>query len=102
EITDDRPGDSGTLQGWALTVSFAEANTTTDASGAYAFTGLTPGTYNVREVVQAGWQQTLPDGSNFVYSVTLPSGQSSNGRDFGNDRRGQIGGTVFNDANSNK
>jgi subtilisin-like proprotein convertase family protein len=107
EITDDRPGDSGTLQGWSLTVGFAEASATTDASGAYAFTSLAPGTYNVREVMQASavplteWQQTQPGRPNFGYSVTLTSGQSSTGRDFGNDRRGQISGTVFNDANSN-
>ncbi len=101
EITDDRPGDSGTLQGWSLTVGFAEVSTTTDASGAYALAGLAPGTYNVREVVQAGWQQSQPAGPNFGYGVTLTSGQSTTGRDFGNDRRSQISGTVFNDANSN-
>jgi hypothetical protein len=39
-----------------------EVSTTTDASGAYAFTGLPAGSYTVAEVLQNGWVQTYPGG----------------------------------------
>ena len=35
-----------------------EATAITDASGAYRFGGIAPGTYRVREVVNAGWRRT--------------------------------------------
>ncbi|MEB3318100.1 MAG: SdrD B-like domain-containing protein [Cyanobacteriota bacterium] len=38
-----------------------EVSTTTNASGQYAFTKLTPATYLVGEVLPAGWQQTWPN-----------------------------------------
>jgi len=38
----------------------AEPTTRTDALGNYAFTGLTPGTYHVVEVLPDGWQQLRP------------------------------------------
>jgi subtilisin family serine protease len=37
-----------------------EISVVTDADGNYSFTDLEPGTYNVAEVVQTGWQQTSP------------------------------------------
>ena len=37
-----------------------EISTTTDAEGNYEFTDLRPGTYTVTQVVQDGWEQTLP------------------------------------------
>src|SRR5205085_5356413 len=54
-------GDNA-LPGWVIyldgngnnTLDAGEAQTTTDGSGNYTFTGLGPGTYHVREVPQAG------------------------------------------------
>jgi uncharacterized repeat protein (TIGR01451 family) len=43
---------------------------TTDASGNYDFTGLSPGTYQVREVLQGTYQQTAP-----TPSTTFPPGE---------------------------
>ena len=37
-----------------------ETSTTTDGTGAYAFTDLSSGTYYIAETAQPGWQQTLP------------------------------------------
>jgi hypothetical protein len=57
----------------------------TDLNGNYAFTNLAPGTYYVREVQNTGWTQTaptpVPPGK---YTVTLASGQTITGLDFGN------------------
>jgi len=41
------------------TLDVGEPNMPTDASGSYSFT-VAPGTYRVAEVVESGWQQTLP------------------------------------------
>ncbi len=37
----------------------AEPSAVTDASGHYAFSNVSPGTYNVREVLQSGWAQSV-------------------------------------------
>lgn len=75
---------------------------TTNSFGNYLFTDLTPGTYKVSEVLQAGWIQTRPglfnstlyggqgaqaDGS---YILTINSGTEIDDRDFGNQGRGKI------------
>jgi hypothetical protein len=61
----DKNGLMGTyeprLAGWTVTLSGpVSATTTSDVTGAYAFTALPVGTYTVCEVVQAGWTQTAP------------------------------------------
>jgi subtilisin family serine protease/protocatechuate 3,4-dioxygenase beta subunit len=61
----------------------ADPFTTTNATGNYSFTGLTPGTYGVGEVPKPGWVQTTLPGT---YAVTLTSGQTAIGRDFGDQR----------------
>ena len=40
-----------------------ERSTTTNTSGAFSFTGLAPGTYQLRVVKQTGWDTALPSGS---------------------------------------
>ena len=60
-----------------------ETSTTTDDDGTYSFTGLTPGTYIVREVVPNGYVRTGPTTTDF-YSVTLATGQTVTGKDFAN------------------
>jgi hypothetical protein len=60
--------DSGSLNA-------SDPSTTTSSTGTYSFTGLAAGTYDVREVVPAGYTQTTPASSPSV--VTLASGSSS-------------------------
>jgi hypothetical protein len=56
------------LSGWTVyldsnnnnQLDTGETSTQTDTSGNYSFTNLRPGTYNVAQVVQTGWQQTYP------------------------------------------
>jgi hypothetical protein len=55
----------------------------TDASGHYSFTNLTPGTYVVSEKLEVNWVQTLPV-SPGTYTLTIVSGDSLLGKDFGN------------------
>ncbi len=60
-------GEPG-LEGWTIyldennngTLDVGETSTLTDASGDYAFYGLSPDDHIVREVPQAGWVQTAP------------------------------------------
>jgi protocatechuate 3,4-dioxygenase beta subunit len=75
-----------------------ETQTTTDASGNWSFTGLTPGVYSIREVNQAGWTCSAPAGCEF--NETLTSGESSTGHHFGNYRDASISGTKFEDLDA--
>lgn len=87
----DEPG----LEGWTIELA-GFGSTVTDASGAYSFTGLDPGTYGVSEVVKDGWRQTTAPGN---YTVTLKSGDNISGIDFGNTGKGTVHGFVFWDKN---
>ena len=75
--------------------------TTTDASGNFSFTAVTPGTYTLSEVVPVGFVQTTPGGAGTI-SVTVTAGQNATGFLFGNRAAlGSIAGSKFNDANGN-
>ncbi|MBI2875792.1 MAG: right-handed parallel beta-helix repeat-containing protein, partial [Candidatus Tectomicrobia bacterium] len=82
-------GEPG-LAGWTIyldgngngTLDQGESSTTTDETGAYAFTDLGPGTYRVAEVMQEGWTQTAPAGG--THEVMLTSGLVAAGKEFGN------------------
>jgi subtilisin-like proprotein convertase family protein/protocatechuate 3,4-dioxygenase beta subunit len=93
-------GESG-LAGWTITLDESsngtvERSVTTGADGAYAFTGVGPGSYLVAEVVQSGWTKTLPTAAG--YTVTTHSGQAAAGNAFGNvPQYGSIAGLKFND-----
>jgi uncharacterized protein (TIGR03118 family) len=52
----------------------ANPTTTTDSNGNYSFTGLTPGTYTVREVLPTGAQLTTPTRTVTVTLVTPATG----------------------------
>jgi hypothetical protein len=74
-------GGDGVLENWSIVLSGAMSETTmTDAQGNYFFTNLIEGTYLVREVQQAGWNQTTtnPD------SITLGVHSVQTGVNFGN------------------
>jgi hypothetical protein len=82
-----------------------ERRAVTNAEGRYAFEGLAPGSYNVREVLQAGWRQTAP--TTGKYEVTLaPGAMAVDGKVFGNQRipvtLGAISGRVYTDRNGNR
>ncbi|MEZ2330092.1 collagen binding domain-containing protein, partial [Mesorhizobium sp. RCC_202] len=74
-----------------------EPFTVTDANGYYKFT-VTPGTYTVREVQQAGWSQDAPNNAQGEYTVTLAAGQDSHNNDFGNFQLSSISGHKYADA----
>lgn len=63
-----------------------EMSAVTNSSGKYTITGLTPGTYRIREVRLNGWNRTKPGGAYPAgfYDVTLAVGQAVFGKDFGN------------------
>ena len=74
------------LSGWTIELTDADGalidSAVTDADGNYAFTGLEPGTYGIREVQQAGWTQTLPasDGSDAQTRELFDLDQANNFR----------------------
>ncbi len=93
-------GDPG-LAGWTFQLTNLGDNSvvsaTTDASGAFAFTGVGPGTYRLREVPQPGWGPTTPNPADIVAT----SGKDVTGVEFGNFNQVVLTGTVFIDRNGN-
>src|SRR6266545_1012626 len=70
------------------------ASTTTNALGAYSFSSLTPGSYTVRETDPNGYTSTT---ANSVPVNVVAGGTTS--ANFGDQQKGTISGTVFNDLN---
>ena len=91
------PNEVG-LTGWNITIKGTDTitgktvnqTTTTDVNGNYNFTGLTAGTYIISETLKSGWVQTAPLGGTFT--VTITSGASFTGLNFGNFHKGKITG----------
>jgi hypothetical protein len=86
----------------------------TDATGAYSFGALGPGTYIVCEESMTGWIQTFPNAvagevidtcdevagqEEFGYLFTATSGINNTGNDFGNFELITKSGTKFEDLN---
>jgi hypothetical protein len=101
-------GEAG-LSGVTIRVTDATGTVltrTTDASGAFSFTGLAAGTYVVSEVVPGGFTQTAPAAPG-TFTVTLTAGQSVADLLFGNRAvsaptdTGSISGRKILDLNSN-
>ena len=69
-----------------------EVSTVTAANGTSSFTGLGPGTYNVVEVAPAGWTETAPAGN--AYRVTMTSGLTATGENFGDDHVAKTGSNL--------
>jgi len=90
---DGVPGEGeGGLNGWTIKLYHGgEGPLATDLTetvgeddGVYTFTDVLPGTYELREVLQAGWHQTAPTPPD--QWITVTSGQNADGPDFGNRR----------------
>lgn len=74
---------------------------TTDATGAFSFTGLPAGAYVVSEVVPAGFVQTAPAAPG-TFTQTVTAGQTVSNLLFGNRAAvGMVTGNKFNDLNGN-
>jgi GH25 family lysozyme M1 (1,4-beta-N-acetylmuramidase)/uncharacterized protein (DUF2141 family) len=76
-----------------------ELSTLTDSTGHYSFS-VNPGTYTVRQVVPAGWYQTVP-ASNAGRTATVTSGGTTNLFAFGSAQYCSISGSIFRDTNGN-
>lgn len=74
-----------------------DPSATTDASGNYELTGLSPGVYTLRIVPHPGWRQTFSTGDG-SQAVSVATGATS-GINFSVTQLGSLLGTVFNDAN---
>jgi len=80
-------GEHG-LEGWAIYIDAnnngindtGELTAVTDSNGLYSFSGLADGTYNVREILQIGWNQTHPSSGKHIVEVD----GIATGVDFGN------------------
>jgi hypothetical protein len=93
---DGQPREEGEegLEGWTIFVDYDgdgeldsdEPSATTDADGSYSIGGITPGTYDVREVLQEDWKNTFPEGG-FYAGVLFESSDEHEGNDFGNTKR---------------
>ena len=71
KIVDGRFRDTGSLTSWSITVTTsAEVSTVSGSDGSYSFTGLTPGTYTVREVVPQGFTESGT--TSYMINVTGP------------------------------
>ncbi len=76
-----------------------EPNTTSDASGNFAFTNINAGSYTVRQSLPANWTQTEPADA---YSVTLVPNQIASNLAFGSwGTSGLVQGSKWNDLNAN-
>lgn len=80
-------GEPG-LADWEIVLSAEESEdvltTMTDENGAYSFTGVAPGSYEVSETQQNGWFQTEPTVS--IHGVELKEGDVIEGLNFGNQQ----------------
>lgn len=73
------------------TVQSGDPTATTDSSGNYSFTGITPGTYKVYEELPTGISLTMPS-----QSVTVTANNTDSGINFAEEP--SIKGTVFTDT----
>jgi|GEM_PF-1633728 protocatechuate 3,4-dioxygenase beta subunit len=82
------------LQGTAKTDSVLS-----DSVGVFTFKNVYPGEYTLREEIKSAWEQMYPILSN--YTITVMSGATVSGNNFGNFQFGKISGTKFNDVDGN-
>ena len=75
------------LSGWKVTLNNASTNavvatTTTDAEGAYTFTGVCDGSYKASVTLQTNWDLTSPTNPNYL-SLTVSQGNTLTDKNFG-------------------
>ncbi len=87
------------VERWTVTIADNPLTPGVDESGYYEFLDLPPATYPVREVLQTGWQQTLPGAPTNGYDLQAFSGLNWDNQDFGNIQPVsiQIQGQKYND-----
>ncbi len=105
------PGISGVVVNLLKDNVLTGQTTTTDGSGAYAFTGLVPGSYSVQFVTPAGYVATVANTGNDASdsdsvlgvsgAYTLISGQTDNTIDAGFYKLAALGDFVWDDLNAN-
>lgn len=91
------------LAGWKIDLS-GGGSATTDGAGFYKFTGVSGGNHTLSEVVQPGWQATLPAGGSYTITASskgLVGGPGDIVRDFGNFKKISISGMKYRDRNGN-
>ncbi|HET6249141.1 MAG TPA: SdrD B-like domain-containing protein [Tepidisphaeraceae bacterium] len=76
-----------------------DISTTTNASGAFTFSGLAAGTYTVLVSPSTGYRQTLPITGGT--KVTVAANKTVSAGKFGVTTTAYVGGTLFNDLNGN-
>ncbi|MBI3194511.1 MAG: T9SS type A sorting domain-containing protein, partial [Ignavibacteriae bacterium] len=87
------------LSGWTMLLmkgADTVATTVTDSVGEFRFENIGPGTYTIREMNQAGWEQTVP-GTPGYYTESAYSGSERDPFAFGNRHSAGITGMKFND-----
>ncbi len=94
----------------SLNDALVMTTSTSPVNGAYAFSGLAPGTYFVREVAPSGWMRTAPALTDY-YKVAVTTSEST-GKDFASFEECHtggliinyisVGGTILTDASGNK
>ncbi|MBS4029052.1 MAG: hypothetical protein KGZ58_10510, partial [Ignavibacteriales bacterium] len=89
------------IEDWKIIISGPISDTLeTDINGEFTFSGLVPGTYTVREVLQPGWIQSFP-GGNGAHTITVTSGVDTSDFLFGNYQLATISGFIREDKNQN-
>ncbi|MGD0541175.1 MAG: SdrD B-like domain-containing protein, partial [Tepidisphaeraceae bacterium] len=110
DVDESEPGIAGatvTLTGTNGAGNPVTETTTSAANGTYSFTSLSPGTYTVTETLPAGYLGENGDvgslggsaGTEVVSNISLPSGQSGTGYNFGQYQPASITGIAYNDTN---
>ncbi|MFA6390984.1 MAG: SdrD B-like domain-containing protein, partial [Patescibacteria group bacterium] len=93
--------DSGepTLPDWTINLGGQKTNsTTTNADGNYSFKVCNGGSYTISEdFPNTDWYQTYPGGTSPNHQVTVTSGGSYTGKDFGNAKYAKISGIKYRD-----
>ncbi|GHC41381.1 hypothetical protein GCM10007100_02650 [Roseibacillus persicicus] len=121
DTDNDDAGDTA-IEGVVLTLKDAAGNdidsdpvaagvqpttTVTDEFGAYSFTNLTPGDYQVVETQPSGYDSVSDvDGANNDIvgdetAITVSAGSDSSGNDFVEEQPGSLSGTVLADTDNN-
>jgi hypothetical protein len=85
DLNDDhiQDGSEPGLAGWTVQLDGGSMITTTNASGAYSFTGVGPGVHTISEVAQSAYIETSPRSD--VFSIDTSNGLDVSGKNFSNE-----------------